>query len=143
MLSVIVFINTHYEQKVFSWWVSNAATFKNKQSISSHFFAPYILQSARLMKNSKKLIDNIFINTIVFCSYSGNLIFQILEHLLDCVILKYFLRKFQIKMTHMSVITNFSTMMSSKIFWKIFPGKISSAKIISWLAQPLMDFTPD
>ena len=31
---------------------------------SSNFFAPYILQPTRLVKNSKTLIDNIFLNSI-------------------------------------------------------------------------------
>ena len=34
--------------------------------LSSNFFAPYILQSTRLTKNSKTLMDNIFSNSIEF-----------------------------------------------------------------------------
>ena len=57
-------------------------------NLFSHFFASYILQPTRLAKNSKSLIENIFINTIEFGSYSGNFTSQILGHLLQFVILK-------------------------------------------------------
>ena len=40
--------------------------------MSSHLFAPYILQPTRIAKNSKTLIDNIFLNSIEFDSFSGN-----------------------------------------------------------------------
>ena len=35
-------------------------------NISSHFFVPYILQPTRLTKNSKTLINNIFLNSTEF-----------------------------------------------------------------------------
>ena len=41
--------------------------------LSSNFFAPYILQPARLTKNSKTLMDNIFSNSIEYNTFSGNL----------------------------------------------------------------------
>ena len=62
-------------------------------NLSSYFFAPYILQPTRLGKNYKTLINNIFINTLEFGSYSGNFISQISDDLLQFVILKDFLRK--------------------------------------------------
>ena len=49
--------------------------------LSSNFFAPYILQSTKLAKNSKTLIDNIFLNSIEFNTFSGNLTSQILDNL--------------------------------------------------------------
>ena len=52
-------------------------------NLSSYFYAPYILQPTRLAIYSKTLINNTFINTIQFCSYSGNFTFQIPDHLLD------------------------------------------------------------
>ena len=45
-----------------------ANTFFN--NLTTTFFTPYILQPTRLA--SKTLIDNIFINSIDFSSYSGN-----------------------------------------------------------------------
>ena len=47
----------------------------------SNFLAPYILQPTRLAKNSKTLIDNIFLNSIEFNTFSGNLTSQILDNL--------------------------------------------------------------
>ena len=42
-------------------------------NVSSHFFAPYILQTTRLTENSKKLINNFFLNSIEFKTFSRNL----------------------------------------------------------------------
>ena len=44
-------------------------------NLSSHVFAPYILQPIRLTKSYKKLIENVFINTIEL------FLTQIMEHL--------------------------------------------------------------
>ena len=54
--------------------------------LSSHFFTPYILQPTRPI--SKSLIDNIFLNTIEFSSYSGNLTIQLADHLFQFVLLE-------------------------------------------------------
>ena len=58
--------------------------------LSSHFFAPYILQPTRPI--SKSLIDNIFINSIEFSSYSGNLTIQLADHLFQFVLLEGFFK---------------------------------------------------
>jgi len=57
-------------------------------SLSSNFFAPYILQPSRPI--SKTLIDNIFMNTIEYESFSGNLTIQLADHLFQFVILEGF-----------------------------------------------------
>ena len=57
-------------------------------NLFSHFIASNILQPTRLAKNYKSLIENIFINTIEFGSYSDNFTSQISDHLLQFVILK-------------------------------------------------------
>ena len=62
-------------------------------NMASHFFAPYILQPARLTKISKTLINNIFLNSIEFETFSGNLISLISDHLPQLLILKAFHRK--------------------------------------------------
>ena len=49
--------------------------------LSSNFFVPYILQPARLTKNSKTLADNIFLNSIEFNIFPGKLTSQISDHL--------------------------------------------------------------
>ena len=55
-------------------------------NVTSHFFAPYILQPTG--PKSKTLIDNILINSVEYPSHSGNLTIQISDHLLQFVILE-------------------------------------------------------
>ena len=50
-------------------------------SLSSHYFLPYILQPSRVTTNSKTLIDNIFSNMVVPSIISGNLTASISDHL--------------------------------------------------------------
>ena len=57
-------------------------------NVISHFFTPIILQPTRL--KSIPLIDNIFINSIEYPSYSGNLTIQLSDHLIQFVILEGF-----------------------------------------------------
>ena len=59
-------------------------------TMSSHFFSPYILQPTRLQ--SKTLIDNIFFNSLEFQSNSGNLLIEISDHLIQFLILEGFLK---------------------------------------------------
>ena len=60
-------------------------------NVTSHFFAPYILQPTR--SKSKTLIDNILINSVEYPSHSGNLTIQISDHLLQFVILEGFFKE--------------------------------------------------
>ena len=55
-------------------------------NVTSHFFTPFILQPTRI--KSKTLIYNIFINTIEYPSYSGNLTVQLSDHLFQFTILE-------------------------------------------------------
>ena len=57
------------------------------------FFASYILQSTRLAKSSKTFIDSIFLNSIKFNTFSGNLTWQISDHLTQFLVLKSFCHK--------------------------------------------------
>ena len=57
-------------------------------TLSSNFFAPYILQQTR--PTYKTLIDNIFLNVIDFPSHSGNLTIQLSDHLFEFAILEGF-----------------------------------------------------
>ena len=59
--------------------------------LSSHFFTPFVLQPTRL--RSKTLIDNIFLNSLEYSSYSGNLLFELSDHLIQFVILEGFLKE--------------------------------------------------
>ena len=58
-------------------------------SVTSQFFAPYILQATR--PKFKTLIDNIFINSVEYPSHSRNI--QISNHLLEFVILVGFFKE--------------------------------------------------
>ena len=60
-------------------------------NMSSHFFAPYILQPTRWRKNSKTPINNILLNSIEFKTFSGNLRSLIFDHLLQLLIVKDFI----------------------------------------------------
>ena len=53
----------------------------------------YILQPKRLVKNSKTLIDNIFLNSVEFNTFYGNLTSQISDHIPQFLILKDFYHK--------------------------------------------------
>ena len=57
------------------------------EALSSHFFAPYILQPTIIVKNSKILIDNIFLNSVKFSSCSANLTSKISNHPLKILVL--------------------------------------------------------
>ena len=55
---------------------------------SSYFFTPFVLQPTRL--RSKTLIDNIFLNSLDYRSYSGNLLFELSDHLTQFLFLEGF-----------------------------------------------------
>ena len=60
-------------------------------SLSSSFFTPYALQPTRL--TSKSLIDNIFFNSLEYQSYSGNILIEIADHLIQFLILEGFIKE--------------------------------------------------
>ena len=62
---------------------SNAAS-KFYSSLQSYFYTPFILQPTRL--RSKTLIDNIFFNSLDYHSLSGNLLFELSDHLTQFLI---------------------------------------------------------
>ena len=66
-----------------------ASTFYN--SLQSYFYTPYILQPTRL--RSKTLIDNIFFNSLDYHSYSGNLLFELSDHLTQFLILEGYVKE--------------------------------------------------
>ena len=61
--------------------------------LSSNFFAPYMLQPTKSTRHSKTLIENIFLNSIEFSTFSGNLTSQISDYLPQSLILKDFYHK--------------------------------------------------
>ena len=68
----------------------NAAS-KFYNTLSSYFFTPYILQPTRL--RSKTLIDNIFYNSLEYHSFSGNLLYELSDHLTQFLILEGFIKE--------------------------------------------------
>ena len=60
-------------------------------TLTSHFFAPHILQPSRPI--SKTLIDNIIINSIEYKSTSGNITIQLSDHLIQFVLLEGFYKE--------------------------------------------------
>ena len=60
-------------------------------NMSSHYFAPYILQPTRL--SSKTLIDNILFNSLEYHSNSGNLLYELSDHLIQFLILEGFVKE--------------------------------------------------
>ena len=60
-------------------------------NLSSYFFTPYILQPTRLRSNT--LIDNIFYNSLEYHSFSGNLLFELSDHLTQFLILEGFVKE--------------------------------------------------
>ena len=56
-------------------------------SLSSHLFLPHITQPTRIKDTSKTLIDNIFSNTLIENTISGNLTATIYDHLSQFIIL--------------------------------------------------------
>ena len=66
-----------------------ASTFYN--SLQSYFYTPFILQPTRL--RSKTLIDNIFFNSLDYHSYSGNILYELSDHLTQFLILEGFVKE--------------------------------------------------
>ena len=62
-------------------------------AFSSHFVASCILQPTRIVRNSKTLMDNIFLDSIELSSYSGNVTSKISDHLLQFLMLRDFHQK--------------------------------------------------
>ena len=60
-------------------------------NVSSYFYTPFILQPTRL--RSKTLIDNIFFNSLDYHSFSGNLLYELSDHLTQFIIFDGFLKE--------------------------------------------------
>ena len=57
-------------------------------TLSDHFFTPFILQPTRLHSNT--LIDNIYLNSLEYQSTSGNILIELSDHLIQFLILEGF-----------------------------------------------------
>ena len=58
---------------------------------SSYFLTPFVLQPTRL--KAKTLIDNIFLNSLEYSSFSGNLLYELSDHLTQFLILEGFVKE--------------------------------------------------
>ena len=67
---------------------NKASEFYN--AFTSYFFSPFILHPSRLA--SKSLIDNIFFNSLEYSCISGNLLFELSDHLIQFLVLEDFKR---------------------------------------------------
>ena len=65
---------------------SNTDTNIFYNNLTSHFFAPFVIQPTRLC--SKTLIDNIFLNIIEYSTFGGNLTVQLSDHLFQFIIVE-------------------------------------------------------
>ena len=62
--------------------------------MTSRCFATFILQPTRITEKYKTLIDNIFMNSLEYGTFSCNLTTQISDHLPQFLTLKNFHRKY-------------------------------------------------
>jgi hypothetical protein len=58
--------------------------------MGSHFFHPHILQPTRITDHSATLIDNIFFNSVTHHMISGNIIYDLTDHLPNFIIINKF-----------------------------------------------------
>ena len=71
--------------------LGNNAASKFYNSLQSYFYTPFILQPTRL--RSKTLIDNIFFNSLDYHSHSGNILFELSDHLTQFLILEGYVKE--------------------------------------------------
>ena len=57
---------------------------------SSNFFQPHILQLTRITDHSATLIDNIFFNSLEHLVISGNIVYDLTDHLPNFIIMDKF-----------------------------------------------------
>ena len=69
---------------------SNAAS-DFHDNLSSYFLTPFILQPTRL--RAKILIDNIFFNALDYHSFSGNILYELSDHLIQFMTLEGFVKE--------------------------------------------------
>ena len=56
-------------------------------TLNSYFFEPHIIKPTRITDHTATLIDNIFFNSVDFDAISGNLIFDLTDHLSNFLII--------------------------------------------------------
>lgn len=112
--------------------------------LSSNFFQPHILQPTRFTDHSATLIDNIFFNSIENFTVSGNIVYDLTDHLANFLIFDKFdslpssiplyKRDFsnfnqQALLNEMQLVNwhnEFASVEDPSILFKIFYGKVSN-----------------
>jgi hypothetical protein len=69
---------------------SHAGTDEFVNSMGSYFFHPHILQPTRITDHSATLIDNIFFNSVNHHTVSGNLMYDLTDHLPNFLVINKF-----------------------------------------------------
>lgn len=69
---------------------SHPATDEFMTSLGTSSFQPYILQPTRITNHSVTLIDNIFFNSLENFTVSGNVIYDLTDHLPNFIIIDKF-----------------------------------------------------
>ena len=69
---------------------SHAATEEFLDMITSYYFSPHILQPTRITHHSATLIDNILFNSTEHHTVSGNIVFDLTDHLPNFIIINKF-----------------------------------------------------
>ena len=57
-------------------------------TLASLFYQPHILQPTRITDHTATLIDNIFFNSIEHFTISGNIVYDLTDHLANFIILR-------------------------------------------------------
>jgi len=70
--------------------VSHASTEHFLDILETNFFSPHILQPTRITHHSATLIDNIFFNSATHHTISGNIIYDLTDHLPNFLIINKF-----------------------------------------------------
>ena len=59
-------------------------------TLGSFFYQPHILQPTRITSHTATLIDNLFLNSIEYFTISGNIVYDLTDHLPNFIILSKF-----------------------------------------------------
>ena len=70
--------------------LSHASTEYFLNILETNFFSPHILQPTRITHHSATLIDNVFFNSLIHHTISGNIIYDLTDHLPNFVIINKF-----------------------------------------------------
>ena len=71
-------------------WDSHSPTEELLNTLGTYFYNPHILQPTRITHHSATLIDNIFLNSISHHTISGNVVYDLSDHLPNFLILNNF-----------------------------------------------------